>query len=156
TTKRWKRRQRSSTSPRSSCVFRPGPSEPAGRTPSQDRPPRSSSGGRRSPTWVGSAHRTGTLASRSALLKLIDFVVERLEADPQFLGRGRLVAVVLFEHDLDVLHLDVAQRGRAIRDLEVRTGDCGGRRRGSHRPPTGDLRGKMLGANGAAPGEDRG
>src|SRR4051794_4426807 len=73
-----------------------------------------------------------TAPSGSALLELVDLVVEGLEADAQLPGGGGLVAVVLLQDDLDVLHLDVAQGGRALRDCEV------GARRGSGRQRRGD------------------
>jgi hypothetical protein len=38
----------------------------------------------------------------SRLLELVDLVVEGLEADPQFLGGGRLVAGVLLEDDAEI------------------------------------------------------
>lgn len=51
---------------------------------------------------------SGFVIERSSLLELIDLVVQRFEADPEFARSGGFVAVVLFENDLDVLHLDVA------------------------------------------------
>src|SRR5207244_10532818 len=68
---------------------------------------------------------TSSSAGRAALfLQGVELVVERLEADPQLLGRLRLVALVLLQRPQDVLHLDCPQRA----PLRV------GRRRNRRRP----------------------
>src|SRR3954449_6447342 len=87
---------------------------------------------------------------RSTLLQLVDLIVKGLEADTQLLGGGGLVAVVLLEDDLDVLHLDVAQGGISLGDLEVRPADRRGRRRGA---AGGDLGRQVFRADRAAAGE---
>src|SRR5205823_6246749 len=61
----------------------------------------------------GLASRRNEKSSRRAPLLffvLVELVVQRLEADPQFLGRDALRAVVLGQHAQDVLHLDLAER----------------------------------------------
>ncbi|SRR5271165_4671035 len=46
------------------------------------------------------SERSCQIASR--LLKLVDLVIERLEADSELLGRGGIVAVVLLENGPDI------------------------------------------------------
>src|SRR5262245_30098694 len=91
----------------------------------------------------------------SGLLELVDLIVERLQADAELLGGGRLVAVVLLEDDLDVLHLDVAQGRVPLGDLEVRTGNGRAPRRGRD-PSARVLGGEVLGTDRPAAREDRG
>ena len=92
----------------------------------------------------------------SCLLKLVDLVIERLEADSELLGGGGLVAVVLLENGLDVAHLDVAQGWRAIGDREVGRGDRRVGRGGMLRPASGgELDRQVLGTDRAIAGENR-
>src|SRR4051794_26559849 len=92
------------------------------------------------------------------LLQLVDLVVERLEADPQLLGGRGLVAVVALQDDLDVFHLDVAERRVSLGDLEMRAADRGGVGRGGRDgiAADGGLGREMLGSDRSASGEDRG
>ena len=84
------------------------------------------------------------------MLELVDLVVERLQADPQLAGGGRLVAVVLLQDGLDVPHLDVAKGRGPLGDLEVRSADrdrCGG----WALPRTGTWVGRCSGRIGPSP-----
>src|SRR5271166_2234369 len=92
----------------------------------------------------------------SVLLKLVDLVIERLEADSELLGGGGLVAVVLLENGLDVAHLDVTQGWRALGDCEVGRGDRRVGRGGMLRPASGgELGWQVLGMDRAIAGENR-
>ena len=55
------------------------------------------------------AAATNVLTRSSTGLVLVQFVVERLERDAQFLGCRAFVAVVLVEHVVDHLHFHFAQ-----------------------------------------------
>ena len=96
-----------------------------------------------------------TLNTASTMLKLIDLVVERLEADAQFPRGRRLVAVVFLQDGLDVLHLDVAEGRRPFRDLEMRRAD--GRRGGRvGLAADGELSRQVFGQDRPVAREDRG
>src|SRR4051794_29593283 len=86
----------------------------------------------------------------SVLLELIDLIVERLEADAQLLRGRRLVAVVLLEDELDVLHLDVAERRSPLGDLEMGAGDRRGETRAGGGAARGDGGRQVFGADRAA------
>ena len=91
----------------------------------------------------------------SRLLKLVDLVIERLQADSELFGRGGLVAVVFLENDLDVAHLDVTQGWRALGDCEVGRGDRRVGRRGMLRPASGgELGRQVFGTDRAITGEN--